>query len=394
MGVISFDSRARRWKADGSRAMSESDIWASTSPKRDSTSRSFWNVMASIVNSGGYSSRSHPPAPFGYPPTRSLAAEPLARCLWFDPKVSSCPSRENPGTSLARGTGASMGELRLGRCGRLLLLAPLARELLDAARGVDQALLPGEERVAVRADLQAQLLAFRGPRGPGRAARAVDVDRDVIRMNACLHDLSARRMGPPALGSRPPGRSGNRQYYQFGPLPSSGALDGASGLAQRAEVALAILPLGLDVLEQEGRIRELEEQRGLIGRGARRLLVDLAGLARVSELEGGIAGALEPVRGRVGRPRPACHRYREVAGFAPAAVPEEGRVVAFTGRRVARLRRRAQALQGAGDVAADDGQPGGDDRQTRIVRPFRGDGIEALRRLRRTPGGEEGEHDA
>src|SRR4029453_10562617 len=101
------------------------------------------------------------------------------------------------------GTGASMGELRLGRCGRFLLLAPLPRELLDLARGIDQALLAREERVAGRADLEPQLLAFRGPRGPSRATRAVNVDGDVIGMNACLHDLSARRNGPPAVGWRP-----------------------------------------------------------------------------------------------------------------------------------------------------------------------------------------------
>src|SRR5439155_22770029 len=87
-----------------------------------------------------------------------------------------------------RATGRSGAGLRLGRSGRLLLLAPLARELLDLARGVDQALLAREERVAVRADLEAQLLALGGPRGPGRAAGAMDVDVDVFGMDPRLHD--------------------------------------------------------------------------------------------------------------------------------------------------------------------------------------------------------------
>src|SRR5437899_4770952 len=125
MGAISLLSRARRWKADGSRAMSGCDISDSISPKRDSMSRSFWKVMESV--------------------------------------------------------------LRLGRSRSVLLLAPLPRELLDAARGVDQALLAREERVAVGADLQPQLLALGGPRGPCRPAGAVDVDRDVIRMNPWFH---------------------------------------------------------------------------------------------------------------------------------------------------------------------------------------------------------------
>src|SRR6185503_18749106 len=145
--------------------------------------------MASMVNSGGWSARSHPPAPSATPPpARSRQSRSLAACG----SNPGCPSRKSPGTSLARGTGAPLAGLRLGRSGRLLLLAPLPRELLDLARGVDQALLAREERVAVRADLEAQLLALRGARGPGGAARAMDVDVDVIGVDACFHDLSAR----------------------------------------------------------------------------------------------------------------------------------------------------------------------------------------------------------
>src|SRR5713226_748150 len=141
MGVISFDSRARRWKADGSRAMSGSDIFASTSPKRDSMSRSFWNVMASIVNSGGVFIASRPPAPSATPSLKQRPRSPREREAGVD------------GASLRLG-GSGGGGSRCGCRGRLLLLAPLPRVLLDLARRVDEALLAREERVAVRADLE------------------------------------------------------------------------------------------------------------------------------------------------------------------------------------------------------------------------------------------------
>src|SRR6185295_4646533 len=75
--------------------------------------------------------------------------------------------------------------LRLG-C-RFLLLSVLARVPLHAAGGVDELLLAREERVAVGADLEPQLLTLRGPRGPGRPAGAMDVDDLVLGMDSWLH---------------------------------------------------------------------------------------------------------------------------------------------------------------------------------------------------------------
>src|SRR5581483_11109405 len=84
--------------------------------------------------------------------------------------------------------------LRLGggRLGlRLLRARVLAGEPLDAAGGVHELLLAREERVAARADLEAQLLALGGAGLPRGAARAVDGDFLVIRVNAWLHGPSS-----------------------------------------------------------------------------------------------------------------------------------------------------------------------------------------------------------
>ena len=73
------------------------------------------------------------------------------------------------------------------------LLRELLLEALDAAGGIDQLLLAGEERMAVRADFYAQRLA-----SEGRArfklvstARAMDADRVVIRMDSFFHVFSS-----------------------------------------------------------------------------------------------------------------------------------------------------------------------------------------------------------
>src|SRR5262245_65331446 len=71
--------------------------------------------------------------------------------------------------------------------GLLLVPAELPVEALDAAGRVDELLLAGEEGVAAGADLQAQVLALRGPRGPGGAAGAMHVDDLVVRMDPWLH---------------------------------------------------------------------------------------------------------------------------------------------------------------------------------------------------------------
>src|SRR5712691_456893 len=96
---------------------------------------------------------------------------------------------KTPGRELARkrapAPGSRMPVLRLG-C-RFLLLAVLARVALHPAGGVDELLLPGEEGMAIGADLETQLLALRRPRGPSRPAGAMDVDDLVLGMDSWLH---------------------------------------------------------------------------------------------------------------------------------------------------------------------------------------------------------------
>src|SRR5579885_1994912 len=81
-----------------------------------------------------------------------------------------------------------------GRCGggRSLLGGPgLLRvallEAIDATGGVDELLLAGEERMALRADLDAELLLGRARR-PGFTASAVDLNLLILRMDFCFHD--------------------------------------------------------------------------------------------------------------------------------------------------------------------------------------------------------------
>src|SRR5689334_11018336 len=86
--------------------------------------------------------------------------------------------RTRPAAATSRGRG-------------LPALAVLAVEALDAARGIDELLLAGEERMAGRADLDVD----RRDRGPGLddvAARAGDDGLLVLRMNAFLHDRVGR----------------------------------------------------------------------------------------------------------------------------------------------------------------------------------------------------------
>src|SRR5436190_1378837 len=66
------------------------------------------------------------------------------------------------------------------------LLAVALLEPLDAARRVDQLLLPREEWVAVRADLNAKLFLGR-LRREGMPAGAVDENLVVLRVDALLH---------------------------------------------------------------------------------------------------------------------------------------------------------------------------------------------------------------
>src|SRR5260370_41401066 len=81
---------------------------------------------------------------------------------------------------------------------RLLLVARLLRalealvEALDAAGGVDDALLSGEERVAVAADLDVHV-GLRRAGLPAVAAGAVDRGFDVVWVNLRFHFLSFSR---------------------------------------------------------------------------------------------------------------------------------------------------------------------------------------------------------
>src|SRR5262245_30162696 len=74
-------------------------------------------------------------------------------------------------------------------------------EALDLARGVDDRLLAGEERVAVAADVHTQLVA-RGAHGPlGSARSTVDLGLVVLGMDVGLHGALLRAV---RTGQRPP----------------------------------------------------------------------------------------------------------------------------------------------------------------------------------------------
>src|SRR6185436_8476174 len=79
--------------------------------------------------------------------------------------------------------GGGRGSGRGIRNGGLVALL----EALDAPRRVDELLLAGEERVALRADLEAQLGVGRSG-GERLPARAGDRDHVVLGVNPALHD--------------------------------------------------------------------------------------------------------------------------------------------------------------------------------------------------------------
>ncbi len=71
----------------------------------------------------------------------------------------------------------------------------LLGEALDAAGGVNEFLLAGEERVAIRADFNAQHVAFDGrARLERMAAGAVHRDRVIIGVNTGFHGAAFRRV--------------------------------------------------------------------------------------------------------------------------------------------------------------------------------------------------------
>src|SRR5712691_8135542 len=107
-----------------------------------------------VINSGGCCAA--PPRP------PALRAEVNSALRAARGHLTVAPSQtRNPGA----------GSSRIGRSGA----------------GVDELLLPGEEGIAVGADLETQLLALRRPRGPSRPAGAMDVDDLVLGMDSWLH---------------------------------------------------------------------------------------------------------------------------------------------------------------------------------------------------------------
>jgi hypothetical protein len=66
------------------------------------------------------------------------------------------------------------------------MLGSAALEALDASTGVDQLLLARVERVALRAELNVQVV-LRGARVELVATRAMDVRKRVFGVNSCLH---------------------------------------------------------------------------------------------------------------------------------------------------------------------------------------------------------------
>src|ERR1041385_1585218 len=91
--------------------------------------------------------------------------------------------------SASRNRSTRIATLFLGsrlRRRRLLPLGVALLETVDAAGRVDELLFAGEERVALRADLDAQLLARRAGR-PGLAAGAVDRNFLIFRVDLWLH---------------------------------------------------------------------------------------------------------------------------------------------------------------------------------------------------------------
>ena len=68
-------------------------------------------------------------------------------------------------------------------------LGVLAAEALDAASGVHQLLLTGEEWMAVGADFNADVAPVRGAGGKRVAAGAVHTHFMIRRMNGCFHGV-------------------------------------------------------------------------------------------------------------------------------------------------------------------------------------------------------------
>src|SRR6266508_1453569 len=102
------------------------------------------------------------------------------------------------GTRKMRWGARRAGQLFRRRRMALLVLRPLHASLepLDLAGGVDDVLGTGVERVAIRADLDADRIHGRADRERG-PAHAVDLRLMVLRMNIGLHGLAPGIPRPP-----------------------------------------------------------------------------------------------------------------------------------------------------------------------------------------------------
>src|SRR5688500_17427605 len=84
--------------------------------------------------------------------------------------------------------GTERGALWVYESVQVLFRGVLLTEVLDATSGIDELLFAGIERMAAGADFDLQVVAYRGARLKGVAARAGNVDLFVLRVNAGLHN--------------------------------------------------------------------------------------------------------------------------------------------------------------------------------------------------------------
>src|SRR5438309_2213418 len=118
---------------------------------------------------------------------RRRCSRPSSAALVLSPKVSGLESSRSTSAAWARVSPSRSRRLRgsaLLRVGRLRLV--LLAEALDAARGVDQALLTGVERVALGAHVRVNL-SDRRTRFERVTARALHGRGRVLGMDIGLH---------------------------------------------------------------------------------------------------------------------------------------------------------------------------------------------------------------
>jgi hypothetical protein len=101
----------------------------------------------------------------------------------------------------SRASKLTVRTLLLGGCGLRGGIGVLLGEALDAAGGIDEFLLTGEEWMAVGTDFDVQPVAFDGGAGLEVVpAGTVDGDGMIVRMNTGLHDSPIVRGRSARLG--------------------------------------------------------------------------------------------------------------------------------------------------------------------------------------------------